>query len=135
MRTETPPLIRLEDYRPTAYLIDTVDLDISLAPEAARIVARLSIRPREGTSPHTPLVLDGDGLVLKSFSLDSTLLAESAYEATPDRLTLHAPPADPFDLEIVTEVYPTANSALMGLYLSNGVYTTQCEAEGFRRIT
>ena len=53
----------------------------------------------------------------------------------PDRLTLHAPPAGPFDLEIVTETNPAANSALMGLYLSNGVYTTQCEAEGFRRIT
>jgi aminopeptidase N len=135
MRTETPPVIRLEDYRPADYLIDTVDLDIRLQPEAARIVSRLSLRPREGTPAHTPLVLDGDGLVLKSFSLDSTLLLESAYEATPDRLTLHAPPAGRFDLEIVTEVNPSANSALMGLYLSSGIYTTQCEAEGFRRIT
>src|SRR5215207_2781921 len=113
MRTETPPIIRLEDYRPTDYLIDKVDLDIRLQPEAARIVSRLSIRPREGTLPHTPLVLDGDGLVLKSFSLDSTLLPETAYEATPDRLTLHAPPAGPFDVEIVTELNPSANSALM----------------------
>ncbi len=135
MRTETPPLIRLEDYRPTDYLIDAVDLDIRLAPEAARIVSRLSVRPREATPPHTPLVLAGDGLVLKNFSLDSSVLADDAYEATPDRLTLHAPPAGPFDLEIVTEVNPAANSALMGLYLSNGIYTTQCEAEGFRRIT
>src|SRR5882757_6915104 len=114
MRTENPPLIRLEDYRPTDYLIDTVDLDIRLAPEAARIVSRLSIRPRENTPPHTSLVLDGDGLVLKSFSLNSTLLAVNAYEATPDRLTLHAPPTGSFSLEIVTEVNPTANSALMG---------------------
>ena len=49
MRTETPPLIRLEDYRPTDYLIETVNLDIRLAPEATRVVSRLSIRPREGT--------------------------------------------------------------------------------------
>ena len=70
MRTETPPVIRLEDYRPTDYLIDTVDLDIRLQPEAARVVSRLSLRPREGTPAHTPLVLDGDGLVLKSFSLE-----------------------------------------------------------------
>ena len=136
MRTETPPLIRLEDYRPTDYLIDAVDLDIRLAPEAARIVSRLSIRPREGTPPHAPLVLDGDGLVLKGVCARfGALLPDGAYEATPDRLTLHAPPAGPSTLEIVTEVNPSANSALMGLYLSNGVYTTQCEAEGFRRIT
>ena len=135
MRTETPPVIRLEDYRPTDYLIEAVDLDIRLDPEATRVVSRLSVRPRENTAPHTPLVLDGDGLVLKSFSLDSTLLPDRAYEATPDKLTLNAPPAGPFDLEIVTELNPSANSALMGLYRSSGVYTTQCEAEGFRRIT
>ena len=135
MRTETPPLTRLEDYRPTEYLIDKVELDIGLHADATRIVSRLSVRPREGTPAHAPLSLDGDGLVLKSLALDSTLLADGAYEATPDRLTLHAPPAGPFDLEIVTEVNPSENSALMGLYLSNGVYTTQCEAEGFRRIT
>jgi aminopeptidase N len=135
MRTETPPLTRLEDYRPTDYLIETVDLDIRLAPEAARVVSRLSFRPHESTPPHTPLVLDGDGLVLKSVSLDSAPLGGSAFEATPDRLTLHAPPSTRFELEIVTEANPSANSALMGLYLSNGIYTTQCEAEGFRRIT
>ncbi len=56
MRTETPPLIRLEDYRPTDYLIEAVNLDIRLAPEATRIVSRLSIRPREGTPAGTPLV-------------------------------------------------------------------------------
>ena len=135
MRTETPPLIRLEDYRPTDYLIEAVNLDIRLAPAATRIVSRLSIRPREGTAPHTPLVLDGDGLALKGLSLNSTLLPDDAFAATPERLTLHAPPAGPFDLEVVTEVNPSANSALMGLYRSSGAYTTQCEAEGFRRIT
>src|SRR3712207_8463767 len=51
------------------------------------------------------------------------------------RSTIHAPGPDPFRLEIVTELNPSANTALMGLYRSNGVYTTQCEAEGFRRIT
>ncbi len=135
MRTETPPVIRLEDYRPTDYLIEAVALDIRLAPEATRVVSRLSVRPRENTIAHTPLALDGDGLVLKGFSLDSRLLPDDAYEVTPDKLTLHAPPTGPFELEIVTELNPSANSALMGLYLSNGVYTTQCEAEGFRRIT
>jgi aminopeptidase N len=135
MRTENTPVVRLEDYRPTDYLIDTVDLDIRLDPEAARVVSRLSVRPRDGTPANTPLVLDGDGLVLKGLTIDAQVPPDPAYEATPDRLTIHAPPARPFSLEIVTEVNPSANSALMGLYLSNGVYTTQCEAEGFRRIT
>jgi aminopeptidase N len=135
MRTENAPLIRLEDYRPTDYLIETVDLDIRLAPEAARVAARLSMRPRDATPPGTPLMLDGDGLVLKGLALDSHVMPNEAYEAAPDRLTIHAPPAAPFKLEIVTEVNPSANSALMGLYRSNGIYTTQCEAEGFRRIT
>ncbi|MBA3518932.1 MAG: aminopeptidase N [Rhizobiales bacterium] len=135
MRTENAPLIRLEDYRPPDYLIDSVDLDISLAPEAARIVSRLSLRPRDVAQLRVPLVLDGDGLVLKSVALNGGALANDAYAATADRLTLHAPPEEPFQLEIVTEANPSANSALMGLYLSSGIYTTQCEAEGFRRIT
>jgi aminopeptidase N len=135
MRTDNAPLIRLEDYRPTDYLIETVDLDIRLTPEAARIASRLSVRPRPGTLPATPLILDGDGLDLKGLALDSSVLPDDAYEATPDRLTIHAPPAKPFELRIVTELNPSANSALMGLYRSSGVYTTQCEAEGFRRIT
>ena len=135
MRTENAPLIRLEDYRPPDYLIETVDLDIRLSPEAARVVARLSISPRDGTPPATPLALDGDGLRLKGLALDSAVLPNEAYEATPERLMLHAPPPRPFKLEIVTELNPSANSALMGLYRSSGVYTTQCEAEGFRRIT
>jgi aminopeptidase N len=135
MRTENAPLIRLEDYKPTDYRIDTVDLDFKLAPEATRVVARLAIVRREETAPATPLVLDGDELVLKGLSIDGMPLADSEYEATPERLTLKAPPEAPFTLEVVTEVNPTANSELMGLYRSNGTYTTQCEAEGFRRIT
>ena len=135
MRTENAPIIRLDEYRPTDYLIDEVDLDIRLAPETAGIVSRLSVRPREGTPAQTPLILDGDGLALKGLSLDGQALPENAYEATPDRLTIHAPPNSAFQLEVVTEANPSANTALMGLYRSNGVYTTQCEAEGFRRIT
>ncbi len=135
MRTENAPLIRLEDYRPTEYLIETVDLDINLAAEATQVRARLSIRPRKGTTPGAPLTLDGDGLNLKALALDSEALPEEAYDAAPDHLTIKAPPHRPFELEITTELNPSANSALMGLYRSTDVYTTQCEAEGFRRIT
>jgi aminopeptidase N len=135
MRTENPPLIRLEDYRPPDYLIDSVTLDINLDPERTRVLSRMSLRSSEGTPAGAPLILDGDGLVLEGLKLDGAKLQPEAYEATPDRLMLKSPPACPFELEVATLVDPSANSALMGLYLSNGIYTTQCEAEGFRRIT
>ncbi|SER04524.1 aminopeptidase N [Faunimonas pinastri] len=135
MRPESNVVVRLEDYRPTDYLIERVYLDIQLEPEAATITSRLSLHLREGTAPGTPLVLDGDALVLRRAAIDGVELAPDAFEASADRFTLRAPPAEPFELQIVTEVNPTANTELMGLYRSGGNYTTQCEAEGFRRIT
>ena len=135
MRTETPPLIRLEEYRPSDYLIDRVDLDIRLDPHATRIDATLALRPNPAGIAGAPLRLDGDDLRPVSVALDGTALAGDAYTATPSRLSLHAPPARPFSLRLVTEIDPTANTKLMGLYRSNGVYCTQCEADGFRRIT
>jgi aminopeptidase N len=93
------------------------------------------MRPREGIAAGTPLQLDGDGLVFKGLAIDGTPARPEAFKAAPEGLTLHRPPAAPFTLTIETELNPSANRALMGLYLSNGVYTTQCEAQGFRRIT
>ncbi|XYD10007.1 aminopeptidase N [Methylobacterium sp. NMS12] len=135
MRTETPPLIRLEEYRPSDYLIDRVDLDIRLDPHATRIDATLTLRPNPAGVPAAPLALDGDDLRLVSAELDGAPLAPDAYAATPSGLILRDPPRRPFALRLVTEVDPTANTKLMGLYRSNGVYCTQCEADGFRRIT
>ncbi|MCJ2144299.1 aminopeptidase N [Methylobacterium sp. E-066] len=135
MRTETPPLIRLEEYRPSDYLIDRVDLDIRLDPHATRIDATLALRPNPAGRAGAPLHLDGDDLRLVSVALDGAALAAESYTATPSGLSLHAPPQQPFTLRLVTEVDPTANTKLMGLYRSSGVYCTQCEADGFRRIT
>ncbi|MGN8092087.1 aminopeptidase N [Methylobacterium sp. 22177] len=135
MRTETPPLIRLEEYRPSDYLIDRVDLDIRLDPHATRIDATLTLRPNPAGVPAAPLTLDGDDLRLVSAELDGAPLPPDAYAATPSGLILRDPPRRPFALHLVTEVDPTANTKLMGLYRSNGVYCTQCEADGFRRIT
>ncbi len=135
MRTETPPLIRLEEYRPSDYLIDRVDLDIRLDPHATRIDATLALRPNPAVEAGAPLNLDGDDLRLVSAALDGAALAAEAYTATPAGLSLFNPPRRPFTLRLVTEVDPTANTKLMGLYRSNGVYCTQCEADGFRRIT
>ena len=135
MRTETPPLIRLEEYRPSDYLIDRVDLDIRLDPHATRIDATLTLRPNPAGVPAAPLTLDGDDLRLVSAELDGAPLAPDAYAATPSGFILRDPPPRPFALRLVTEADPTANTKLMGLYRSNGVYCTQCEADGFRRIT
>jgi aminopeptidase N len=135
MRTDTPVQIRLQDYRPSDFLIDRVDLDVRLAPHDTRITARLALRPNPAGRTGVPLVLDGDDLVLEGLELDGVPLAADAYAASPAGLTLHAPPQGPFELTIATRVDPTANTKLMGLYRSNGVYCTQCEADGFRRIT
>ncbi|PLX39087.1 MAG: aminopeptidase N [Hyphomicrobiales bacterium] len=135
MRTDTAKPVRLSDYTPTPYAIATVDLDIDLDPAKTTVVAKLVFERRAGIKAGTALVLDGDGLDLVSVLLDGAALGEDAYEATPDRLTIKAPPAGPFTLEIVTRIAPEANTALMGLYRSSGNYCTQCEAEGFRRIT
>jgi aminopeptidase N len=134
MRTDTAPPIRLKDYRPPDWLVDTVSLDIALHPTAARVRATLALRPNP-ESASAPLVLNGDGLSLVSLKLDGSTLAPENYAATSESLTIAQPPNGPFKLEIETVVDPSANTQLSGLYRSNGTYCTQCEAEGFRRIT
>ncbi|MCJ2012870.1 aminopeptidase N [Methylobacterium sp. J-076] len=135
MRTETPPLVRLENYRPSAFLIDRVDLDIRLDPHATRITAALALRPNPAGEDGAPLHLDGDDLTLVALDLDGVPVPAGDMAVGPSGLTLHRPPRRPFVLRVVTEVDPTANTRLMGLYRTEGVYCTQCEADGFRRIT
>ncbi|GLK81417.1 aminopeptidase N [Methylopila turkensis] len=135
MRAEDPQIVRLADYRPSDFLIETVDLDVNLHPTATRVTARLSIRPNPDGREVAALVLDGEDLNLVSAAIDGGALEADALDVSPERLTIANPPRRPFELTIVTEIDPTANTRLMGLYRSNGAYTTQCEAEGFRRIT
>ncbi len=135
MRTEQAPPVRLQDYRPPDWLVETVDLDVSLDPKATRVRARLILKPNPKAAAPAPLVLDGDGLDLRSLKLDGAVLAPELYVADPDRLTIAQPPQRPFRLEIETVLDPSANTQLMGLYRSGATYCTQCEAEGFRRIT
>ena len=134
MRTEEPRPVRLQDYRPPDWLIETVDLDVSLHPTAATVKARLRIKPNAAGTP-APLVLDGEELKLRSLSLDGKPLGAENFVATPDRLTIAQVPNRPFELTIETVVDPTGNTQLMGLYRAGATYCTQCEAEGFRRIT
>ena len=97
--------------------------------------ARLKLKPNPQAAAPAPVVLDGDELRLRSVKLDGAALAADAYVATPDGLTILQPPPRAFVLETEVEIDPSANTKLMGLYRSGNAYTTQCEAEGFRRIT
>src|SRR4051812_15027227 len=127
--------IRREDYRPPDYRIDTVELEFDLDPEVTEVRARLQMRAdHDRASGVRPLVLDGEDLELKSLALDGVPLSKDAYAVDGKSLTIHAPP-ERFTLEIVNRVRPSANTQLSGLYISSGVFCTQCEAEGFRRIT
>jgi len=134
MRTEEHRAVRLEDYRPPDWLIDTVDLDVSLDPNATRVRAKLKVRPNAAAAP-APLVLDGEELTLVSVLLDGKPLPAENFVATPERLTIAQPPQRAFELQIETVIDPTGNTQLMGLYRAGATYCTQCEAEGFRRIT
>ncbi|WP_375628735.1 aminopeptidase N [Bartonella sp. TT67HLJMS] len=135
MEQPTTSIYRLEDYQPTPYAIPKTQLSFQLAPTKTYVTAILSIESRHNTKELTPLVLSGDDLTLISVSINDEMLAPNTYKVTPSRLEITNPPAAPFTLKLVTELNPESNRQLMGLYLSNGVYCTQCESEGFRRIT
>ncbi len=134
MRTDTGQVFKLEDYRPSDFSIPQTGLTFRLSPDATGVTAVLTIERRDGAAASAPLVLDGDGLLLKRIAIDGHELAPADYLATPDQLTILKPPAR-FELLLETEIAPASNEALMGLYRSSNVYCTQCEAEGFRRIT
>ena len=132
MRTDTPQPIRLSDYRPPAYLIDEVGLEFSLEPAATRVRARLSVR-RNGDHAE-PLWLDGVRLKPIAFAIDGRALAPDEYAVGEEGVTITGVPAA-FVLETEVEIDPQGNAALEGLYMSGGRFCTQCEAEGFRKIT
>jgi aminopeptidase N len=135
MRTEQAVPVRLSDYRAPDWLVKTVELDVSLDPTTTTVRAKLALEPNPQASAPAPLVLDGDELVLRSIKIDGETLAADAYMTSPDGLTIPQPPNRAFVLETETVIDPTANTKLMGLYRAGSTYTTQCEAEGFRRIT
>jgi aminopeptidase N len=135
MRTEQARPVRLEDYRPPDWLVETVELDVSLDLTATRVRAALTLRPNGNGAAPAPLMLDGEALKLRALKLDGAALPPEQFVATPEQLTIAQPPQRRFRLEIETVVDPSANTQLLGLYRSCAIYCTQCEAEGFRRIT
>jgi aminopeptidase N len=136
MKIETPRPIRLKDYRPPDHLIDTVHLDVALHPTQTTVRARLKLRPNPAAGrPVRALNLDGEQLALEHVRLDGAMLARNDYEVSDTALLLPKVPDRAFTLDIVTHVNPDGNKALQGLYRSRDIFCTQCEAQGFRRIT
>jgi len=133
MQEATPRTIRLSDYRPPVYLIDSVDLDFDLREQGTRVLSRLAIR-RNPARPGGALRLNGEGLQLVRLCLNGNELADEAYHVDEEALTLFDPPAR-FALETEAIIAPEANTALEGLYRSGGLFCSQCEPEGFRKIT
>lgn len=136
MRTDTGQIVHLADYRPTDFVLERVDLTFELDPTNTKVEARLIFHRREGVDLSAPLVLDGDELTLSGLLFDQNEVPAGQYDVSPEKLTIRDLPAEtPFEITVTTYINPEANTQLMGLYRTNGVYCTQCEAEGFRRIT
>ncbi|WP_148254243.1 aminopeptidase N [Aidingimonas lacisalsi] len=135
MSASAPQPIYLHDYRPPAYRVTHTELKFDLASSATRVSARLHLeRHPERQEGELPLTLDGEELRLQRIAIDGQELDVDEYEVDSSYLTVHRVP-DRFVLDTEVEIDPAANTALEGLYQSNGMYCTQCEAEGFRRIT
>jgi len=135
MADYTPPTLHLADYAPPSFLIDTVNLDVVFLQGETRVTAKLAVRRNPlAKTPDAPLELDGEELELLSVSVDGEVLTADRYTLSDHQLILGALP-DAFVLETVTRIHPDDNTCLSGLYRSANGYFTQCEAQGFRRIT
>ena len=132
--TGQPTLVRRQDYAPPAYWIDNVDLSFDLEPARTRVLNKMTLR-RNLETPVQPLRLDGEELNLARVLVNGQ---GASFRIEAGQLVLDNLPVDgnaPFELEIFSTCAPARNSQLMGLYVSNDSFFTQCEAEGFRRIT
>jgi len=130
MKTDTPQTIYLKDYTVPAYLIDTVDLDFNIESGGTTVTSTLAMR-RNPAAAAQPLVLDGEELETLAVRLDGKPVTPTLTATT---LSLDALP-EAFTLQTVVRIDPDKNTRLSGLYRSKDGYFTQCEAQGFRRIT
>ncbi len=137
MREANPQATYLKDYKPPEFLIETVHLRFVLDEADTHVIATLNIKKNpESHSKNAPLELTGEELALESVRLDQRELVKAEFQQTKESLIVPSvPQIQSFILEIETRINPKANTALEGLYISNGMFCTQCEAEGFRKIT
>jgi aminopeptidase N len=134
MRNDQAVIVRRSEYQPPAFLVDEVALEFDLDPELTQVTATLAMRRNPDGKTTDRLLLDGEDLELISLEVDGHVLKEGDYESQDGGLVLPAG-SDRFAVRIVNRIRPAANTELMGLYLSHRSLFTQCEAEGFRRIT
>ncbi|RXZ33148.1 aminopeptidase N [Oxalobacteraceae bacterium CAVE-383] len=134
MRTDTPQTIHRKDYAAPTYLVTTVEIGFDLEPSRTRVATRITMQRNGRKAGNHDIVLLGDGVKLVRLRMNGKLLRAADYRMTDDVLTIPDAPATAV-LEIETLVQPDKNTSLMGLYVSNGNFFTQCEAEGFRKIT
>jgi len=136
MKTDLPQSFRRLEYRPPNYTLGQVELDIALDPARTIVKSRIEVLPGKSHEAGTPLVLQGQELEFVSLRINGE--AHRHFELTPETLSMYSLPNDgkePFVVEIICICIPEKNTTLMGLYVSNGNFFTQCEAEGFRKIT
>ena len=126
--------IKLKDYTPPAYLVTQIDLDFDLYDSHTLVRSTLQVHRNPLVPPKTTLLLHGEKLTLKHIKLNKKDLDPKNYQVNSTTLSLFNPP-ETFTLSIETEIKPHENTELEGLYQSNGLFCTQCEAEGFRKIT
>src|SRR5690606_15779466 len=132
---QQPQAIHLKDYRVPDYLIDKTDLHVDLHEDHTLVTSSLRLRRNPAaTGAVSQLVLDGCEMTLRTITIDGRTLSESEYQLDEEHLSLLNPPAE-FVLQTQVEIKPQLNTSLEGLYKSRTMYCTQCEAEGFRRIT
>jgi hypothetical protein len=134
MRTDQPVTVRRLDYTPPVHFVDRVALRFDLDPVRTIVTATLAVRRRADAPADAPLRLDGESLELLSASIDGVPVPAGRLHAGPDGLRVDDVP-EAFELTTVTAISPEANTELAGLYVSSGGLFTQCEAQGFRRIT
>jgi aminopeptidase N len=137
MKDAAPQPIHLADYRPPSHLVEEVRLTFKLQPKGTRVLSTIRFRANPEGLEDGNLRLDGEGLRLISCSIDGQALSAFDYLLTPEGLTVPAErlPEGAFTWEAEVEIDPEENTALEGLYTSNAMFCTQCEAEGFRKIT
>lgn len=134
MKDEQPKAIYLSDYQVPDFLIEKTDLVFSLDENETTVTSTLLIKKNsDSEKSHCPLVLHGEELVLQSIAVDGRELSDDEYQLGEESLTVIIP--DQCIITCVTIIKPEQNTALEGLYKSSGMYCTQCEAEGFRKIT
>ncbi len=135
MKDASPQAIYLKDYQPPAYWIRKTVLRFDLDDASTQVTATLSIERNKDAPANAALVLHGQDLVLQSLAVNGAVLDEAHYTVDEETLTILGGLSERDTLEIVTTIYPQNNTSLEGLYRSHTMYCTQCEAEGFRKIT